>query len=230
MEYVFSVSSYDEPALDEELALALDARGAMSMKRRGAVKKHDAMKAPSAQACKVRKILGIAVMVLGGLMLLYVTTMQQRSKLLQIAGFLLLGAGLMVMRTANPDAKPAASARARQTAEKLLIALRKTDFAKDLHVRFTDENMTVSTRSKTADVDYAQLHSIAETEHMWFISYGQSGVVLQKKDLEQGSALSFFDDITARAGCPGEVIPWGTDEKNEKTTDNPSDTTTGETL
>ena len=134
MEYVFSVSSYDEPAQDEELALALDARGAMSMKRRGAAKKQDAMKAPSAQACKVRKILGIAVMVLGGLMLLYVTTMQQRSKLLQIAGFLLLGAGLMVMRTANPDAKPAASARARQTAEKLLIALRKTDFAKDLHV------------------------------------------------------------------------------------------------
>ena len=42
---------------DEELALALDARGAMSMKRRGAAKKQDAMKAPSAQACKVRKIL-----------------------------------------------------------------------------------------------------------------------------------------------------------------------------
>ena len=51
-----------------------------------------------------------------------------------------------------------------------------------------------------------------------------------EKDLEQGSALSFFDDITARAGCPGEIIPWGTDEKNEETTDNPSDTTTGETL
>ena len=37
MYYRFSVSSYEDPALENEVALALDARSALSMRKRGDV-------------------------------------------------------------------------------------------------------------------------------------------------------------------------------------------------
>ena len=71
MNYSFSVSSYKAPALEKEIALALDARSALSMRKRGAKPTlPKAVKEASAVSRKWRKIAGITVMVLGGAMLL----------------------------------------------------------------------------------------------------------------------------------------------------------------
>ena len=65
MNYSFSVSSYKEPALEKEIALALDARSALSMRKRGAKPTPPkAVKEASAVSRKWRKIVGITVMVL----------------------------------------------------------------------------------------------------------------------------------------------------------------------
>ena len=71
MNYSFSVSSYEAPALEKEIALALDARSALSMRKRGAKPTPPkAVKEASAVSRKWRKIAGITVMVLGGALLL----------------------------------------------------------------------------------------------------------------------------------------------------------------
>ena len=171
----------------KEIALALDARSALSMRKRGAKPTPPkAVKEASAVSRKWRKIAGIAVMVLGGALLLYVTSMVQRSKPLQIAGFLLLGVGLMVMRSGAPAGEAHASPRSLQKAQRLLAALRQNNFVNGLNVRFDDEKMTIATKSKNVDVPYPELHSVVETEHMWFVTYGQAGVVLQKARSDRG--------------------------------------------
>lgn len=236
MDYNFSVSAYDEPALEREIALALDARSALSMRKRGArPAPPKPEKETSAASRKWRKIAGIAVMVLGGAMLLYVTSMPQRSKPLQIAGFLLLGVGLMVMRSGAPAGEAHASQKSLQKAQKLLAALRQNNFVNGLDVHFDDEKMTIATKSKNVDVPYPELHSVVETEHMWFVTYGQAGVVLQKCDLTEGTPETFLTQIAEASGCSTELVPW-TEETTEENADNvpsgaASETeTTGEAL
>lgn len=230
MNYSFSVSSYKAPALEKEIALALDARSALSMRKRGAKPTPPkAVKEASAVSRKWRKIAGITVMVLGGALLLYVTSMVQRSKLLQILGFLLLGVGLMVMRSGAPAGEAHASQKSLQKAQRLLAALRQNNFVNGLNVRFDDEKMTIATKSTNVDVPYPELHSVVETEHMWFVTYGQAGVVLQKRDLTEGEPRDFLKHIAQQAGCSTEIVYW--QERKTQTTDEPSDAqTTGEAL
>lgn len=210
MDYRFRIGTYDEPALESEIALALDARSALSMRKRGAKPTaQQARKAPAPQAAKRNKILGIVCIVIGAAMVLYVTTMAERSKLLQILGFLVIGVGLMLMRSGAPaDAEPHARPRSVQQAQKLLIALRQGNFANGLCVSFDEEKMTLSTQSSSSEVAYGELHSVIETEHLWFISYGQAGVALQKCDLQQGDAADFLSRIAAQSGCSTEIVPW----------------------
>ena len=230
MNYSFSVSSYEAPALEKEIALALDARSALSMRKRGAKPTPPkAVKEASAVSRKWRKIAGITVMVLGGALLLCVTSMVQRSKLLQILGFLLLGVGLMVMRSGAPAGEALASPRSLQK------PLRQNNFVNGLNVRFDDEKMTIATKSKNVDVPYPELHSVVETEHMWFVTYGQAGVVLQKRDLTEGSPEAFLSDIAAASGCSTERIAWTEEITEENADEAPSGAaseteTTGEAL
>ena len=62
---------------------------------------------------------------------------------------------------------------------------------------------------------YPELHSVVETEHMWFVTYGQAGVVLQKRDLTEGAPEAFLSDIAAASGCSTERIAW-TEEITEE--------------
>lgn len=229
MDYSFSVSAYDDPALEREIALALDARAALSMRKRGArPAPPKPEKETSATGRKWRKLAGIAVMVLGGALLIYVTSMAQRSKPLQILGFLLLGVGLMVMRSGAPAGEAHASQKSLQKAEKLLAALRQNNFVNGLDVRFDDEKMTIATKSKNVDVPYPELHSVVETEHMWFVTYGQAGVVLQKCDLTEGAPETFLTDIAEASGCSTERIAW-TEKITEENADEAPDGAASET-
>lgn len=228
MHYVFSVSSYENPALETETALALDARAALSLRKRGAApsppKKTENEKP---EQPGVRKTAGIVLMVLGGAALVYVLTMQQRSKLIQIAGFLLIGLGLMVMRSGAPAGEAHASPKSTQKAQKLMSALRQNNFINGLNVTFSDDQMTISTRSKNTVVEYSQLHSVIETQHMWFVTYGQAGVVLQKCDLTEGNPQEFLQQIAKASGCSTEIVRWS-DEAAQNTDETSDAQTTGE--
>lgn len=227
MKYAFSVGAYDAPELEGELALALDARSALGMRKRGA--KPSARrpeKAPSAQGQRGMKILGIVFIILGAAAILYVTTMEQRSRLIQILGFLAIGIGMMVMRAGAPSGGTAhARPRSVQQAQKLLAALRQGNFANGLRVSFDDEKMTLETKSNSSTVAYDELHSVVETEHLWFISYGAAGVALQKCDLTEGNGARFLTDIAERSGCSTEIVYWPETEHEE----NNIEAMTGET-
>ena len=81
MRYTFSVSSYDDPALEDEIALALE-RGA-------APSPPHAPKQESPSKRKALKLAAIVLIVLGAAALLCVMTLPQRPKPLQLAGFAL---------------------------------------------------------------------------------------------------------------------------------------------
>ena len=193
MRYTFSVSSYDDPALEDEIALALDARSSLSFRKRGAAPSPPhAPKQESPSKRKALKLAAIVLIVLGAAALLCVMTLPQRPKPLQLAGFALLGLGMIL-------------------------------------ITFDGEKMDIATKSKTIEVPYEQLLSVIETEHIWFVSYGQAGVVLQKRDITEGEPRDFLKHIAQQAGCSTEIVYW--QEQKTQNTDEPSDAqTTGEAL
>lgn len=239
MKYTFCVGTYDAPELENEVALALDARSSLGFRKRGAKPSaRKPVKEPSASGRKASKVIGIALIVLGAAALLYVMTQSVRPKLLQIAGFALLGIGLVVMRSGAPASGPAqGTMKSRQKAERLLAALRQSSFAGSLQVHFDDEQMRLATASSDLTVAYKEIHSIIETEHLWFLSYGAAGVVLLKRDLTEGDPARFLADAAAISGCSTEIVYWDETPETENTTDAPTGSddapeaeTTGEAL
>ena len=112
MRYTFSVSSYDDPALEDEIALALDARSSLSFRKRGAAPSPPhAPRQESPSRRKALKLAAIVLLVLGAAALLCVMTLPQRPKPLQIAGFALLGLGMILM----PSGKPGQAKRGKKT-------------------------------------------------------------------------------------------------------------------
>ena len=104
MRYTFSVSSYDDPALEDEIALALDARSSLSFRKRGAAPSPPhAPRQESPSKRKALKLAAIVLLVLGAAALLCVMTLPQRPKLLQLAGFALLGLGMILMPSGKPS-------------------------------------------------------------------------------------------------------------------------------
>lgn len=229
MRYTFSVSSYDDPALEDEIALALDARSSLSFRKRGAAPSPPhAPRQESPSRRKALKLAAIVLLVLGAAALLCVMTLPQRPKLLQIAGFALLGLGMILMPSGKPG-QAHVTGKSRQKAQRLLTVLRQNSFMSGLNVTFDGEKMDIATKSKTIEVPYEQIFSVIETEHIWFVSYGQSGVVLQKRDLTEGEPRDFLKHIAQQAGCSTEIVYW--QERKTQTTDEASDAqTTGEAL
>lgn len=229
MHYTFSVSSYEDPALEGEVALALDARSSLSFRKRGAgPSEARAPKQESPAGQKRRKLAAIGLFVLGVGVLLYVVSLPQRPKLLQIAGFVLIGLGMIVLPSGKAG-EPHATQKSRQKAERLMAALRQNSFIGGLCVAFDDEKMTISTKSRNVEVAYHEISSVIETRDMWFVTYGQAGVVLQKRDLTEGEPNGFLKEIAQLSGCSTEIVRWPQEE--EQTTDGSSDAqTTGETL
>ena len=229
MRYKFSVSSYDDPALEDEIALALDARSSLSFRKRGAAPSPPhAPRQESPSKRKALKLAAIVLLVLGAAALLCVMTLPQRPKPLQIAGFALLGLGMILMPSGKPG-QAHVTGKSRQKAQRLLAVLRQNSFMSGLNVTFDGEKMDIATKSKTIEVPYEQIFSVIETEHIWFVSYGQAGVVLQKRDLTEGEPRDFLKHIARQAGCSTEIVYW--QEQKTQTTDEPSDAqTTGEAL
>lgn len=229
MRYTFSVSSYDDPALEDEIALALDARSSLSFRKRGAAPSPPhAPKQESPSRRKALKLAAIVLLVLGAAALLCVMTLPQRPKLLQIAGFALLGLGMILMPSGKPG-QAHVTGKSRQKAQRLLAVLRQNSFMSGLNVTFDGEKMDIATKSKTIEAPYEQIFSVIETEHIWFVSYGQAGVVLQKRDLTEGEPRDFLKHIAQQAGCSTEIVYW--QERKTQTTDEASDAqTTGEAL
>lgn len=229
MRYTFSVSSYDDPALEDEIALALDARSSLSFRKRGAAPSPPhAPKQESPSRRKALRLAAIVLLVLGAAALLCVMTLPQRPKPLQIAGFALLGLGMILMPSGKPG-QAHVTGKSRQKAQRLLAVLRQNSFMSGLNVTFDGEKMDIATKSKTIEVPYEQIFSVIETEHIWFVSYAQAGVVLQKRDLTEGEPRDFLKHIAQQAGCSTEIVYW--QERKTQTTDEPSDAQTkGEAL
>lgn len=229
MRYTFSVSSYDDPALEDEIALALDARSSLSFRKRGAAPSPPhAPRQESPSRRKALRLAAIVLLVLGAAALLCVMTLPQRPKPLQIAGFALLGLGMILMPSGKPG-QAHVTGKSRQKAQRLLAVLRQNSFMSGLNVTFDSEKMDIATKSKTIEVPYEQIFSVIETEHIWFVSYGQAGIVLQKRDLAEGEPRVFLKHIAQQAGCSTEIVYW--QERKTQTTDEPSDAqTTGEAL
>ena len=229
MHYTFSVSSYEDPALEGEVALALDARSSLSFRKRGAGPTESrAPKQESTAGRKRRKLVAIGLFVLGAGVLLYVVSQPQRPRLLQIAGFALIGLGMIALPSGKAG-EAHATQKSRQKAERLMAALRQNSFTSGLCVAFDDEKMTISTKSRNVEVAYHEISSVIETRHMWFVTYGQAGVVLQKRDLTEGEPGVFLKQLAQVSGCSAEIVRWP--EEEGQTTDESSDAqTTGEAL
>ena len=218
MKYVFQVSAYDAPELEEELRLALETRGELTAPAPTAPRRPQAE--PTEQSMQKSRILGTVMIAVGLLILIIAMLMPDRPSLLLLCGLVTALFGLVVLRSKASTGVSPAHSNSAKLARQLLMQLRRPAFSKNLTVSFSDDGMVIRVKDSTIDVPFAQLNALVETRHLWMVSYEHSGTVLQKKDLTEGDPDAFFADISEKAGCPAVSL---SKEEEEPALEAPAD-------
>lgn len=201
MEFLFRISHYDDPALDEETAELL--RQSLEAQSRrivpGIWKVTDklnayAAKGPGREKRRTRyRIYGVVLIALG-VFALVPGLMEPRIPSLIWAGGLAIFTGLLEFYLVRVRKAPAPPASCRKEAAELLKSRRETSWESlQAEVWFDETGWSVTTAGNGSQTSYHDLRSVFETEHLWMLVDGKNrALLLQKKDLVSGEAGEFL--------------------------------------
>lgn len=219
MEFIFRLSNYDDPGLEEETAellrQRLEARSRQVMP--GMWKVTDKLNACQTDASitarrrKRYRIYGIFLIALGVFALVPGLMEPRIPSLIVTGGFAaLMGLWCLCLRERRPLQPPASCKKA---AAELLKALRETDWETlQAEVRFDNAGWTVRTAKGSSQTAYDGLKRVFETERLWLLIYGaEASLLLQKKDLVSGEAGDFLPYLQ------GKIINQNLPYKGEST-------------
>ena len=200
--FLFQISNYEDPSLDDETAELLRQR--LEAHSRSALpgmwKVTDRMntyagKGPGWNKRQGRyRVYGVILIALG-VFVLVPGLAEPRNLALIFAGAAAIIAGLLALLLARKGKTAAASCK--KEAEKLLQGRRAIDWRNaEVKVAFDEAGMTISSGEKQETVPYGQISEVFESEHLWLLLYsGEKALLLQKKDLVSGKAASFTAQI-----------------------------------
>ena len=201
MEFLFQISSYQDPALDAEAAELLQQR--LEARSRQAVpgmwRVTDVLntRADRGQGLEKRRrryrIYGVFLLVLG-IFALVPGLMEPRTPSLIGAGLFALLAGTAEFCLAGAKRTLAPPASCRREAAELLRTRRETDWGKlQAELRFDENGWSVTTAAGESRTSYEDLGGVFETERLWMLVYGEDlALLLQKRDLHTGEAGEFL--------------------------------------
>lgn len=202
MEFVFHLSDYDSPALEDETVRLLTRRLEAHSRRTmpGVWKATDkcnayAAKGPGREKRRTRyRIYGVILIALG-IFALVPGLAEPQTPVLTGAGVFAILSGILNFRLTGERKAPSPPDACRKEAARLLEQRRSIDWSlpeNRTELRFDREGMSVHTGEETSAVPYADMTGIFETENLWMLLYGgEQAVLLQRKDLTEGSAEDF---------------------------------------
>lgn len=221
MDFVFKLSSYDSPDIEEETARLLDRRleaygrnvmpGLWAMTDRINQNRRYAAEWPNQQRTAKRYRFYGALMLGLGIFMLVPGLMEPRKLLVVLlGGILAIISGIAYFRRAKslsnatglsgqPHSRQAQTSR--KAAGELLERLRSLDLEKTpAAVQFDQDGIAVTeAEQRKVLVSYDGITDIYEEEHIWLLTYGKDRVLLlQKKDLSVGDAEDFLDYVQER--------------------------------
>lgn len=213
MEFIFRLSGYDDPSLDEEtvqlLSKRLEARSREEVP--GLWKVIDGLNAYAAKDSGREKrrrryrIWGVILIALG-IFVLVPGLVEPRTPVLIAAGVVGIVFGFLHFLPIGEKSSSASAASCRREAAKLLSQRRGVDWSlpeNRTELRFDGAGLSVLAGEKEDAVPYGEMTAVYETERLWLLLCGgEQAILLQKKDLTKGDAAEFApclrEKITAK--------------------------------
>lgn len=206
MDFVFQLTNYDDPALDEEavrlLTQCLEAHSRKVVPGIWAATDKlnaYAAKGPGREKRRTRyRVYGVILLALG-IFVLVPGLMEPRNPVLIGTGVFSIFSGILefcLVRKRKPRVPPASC---RKEAAALLEGRRSIDWTAPenrTELRFDAEGMSILAGEEAKAVPYGSMTDIFETERLWLLVYGQEqAVLLQRKDLIAGDPTDFLPYI-----------------------------------
>lgn len=202
-DFIFRLSSYHDPVLDEETVQLLVQRLEAHSRKTvpgiwAATDKLNAYaaKGPGREKRRTRyRIYGVVLLALG-IFVLVPGLVEPRSPVLMVAGLIGIFSGILEFRLVREKKPPAPPASCRKEAAELLKKRRSMDWSlpenrTELH--FNNVGLSISAGEQTKAIPYSDMTAIFETKHLWLLLYGaEQAVLLQKKDLTAGDVAEFL--------------------------------------
>ena len=202
MEFVFHLTDYTDPALEEEtvrlLTQRLEAHSRKTMP--GVWKATDSLnayaaKGPGREKRRTRyRIYGVILIALG-IFVLVPGLAEPGTPVLTGTGIFLIFSGFVEFALVRKRRPPKPPASCRKEAARLLEQRRSIDWTlpeNRTELRFDGEGMSIHAGEETKRVPYADMTSVFETENLWLLLYGaEQAILLQKKDLAVGESEGF---------------------------------------
>lgn len=205
MEFVFQITSYDDPGLEAETAELLRQR--LEARSReiapGMWKATDRLNAraargPGRKTRRRYRVWGVLLIALG-IFALVPGLMEPRIPSLIVAGSfaVLCGIWSVCLRERKPLQPPASC---KKEAATLLRTRREADWtALQAQVRFDGTGWSVQTTEGGSQTTYDKLRGVFETERLWLlVDEKNQALLLQKKDLVSGEAGDFLPCLQGR--------------------------------
>ncbi|MCI8420466.1 MAG: YcxB family protein [Oscillospiraceae bacterium] len=206
MRFVFQMSGYGDPALDEEAVQLLEQR--LEKKSRqvmpGMWSLTDRLNGHASgdsgrENRKMRyRTYGGVLLALGVLALAAGLREPRTPSLIWAGGFAAFCGGMEFLsaRKKRPHIPPASC---RNEAIRLLDRLRGVDWsapANRMELCFTGDGLTIAGAEEEKTVPYGEIKSIFETERLWLLIYGEEqAILLKKEDLQEGDPSEFLPYI-----------------------------------
>lgn len=207
MEYIFQTSAYDVDALVPEVSEALGKRVELASRRRlpglwkltdSLTQQGDVPKEMPRSRLIYRRVVGIALIVLGLFMLIPGLREPQEMLLPLVAGVVgvLIGAHALWSTFKQPSEAPkkmtVSPQKYEDTAKTFLDNLAKVGATE---VRFSENGMGLG---EQATIRFEEIEYFIETQTGYLIAWGRQATFLQKKDLQSGEDGSFQDFVSDR--------------------------------
>ena len=202
-DFVFHLSNYYDPALDEEtvqlLVRRLEARSRKAVP--GVWAATDklnayAAKGPGREKRRTRCRVYGAILLALGIFVLVPGLMEPRTPILIGAGLFAILSGLLEFRLVREKKPAGLPASCRKEAAELLKKRRSIDWSlpeNRTELRFDGAGLSISAGEQTKAVPYSDMTAVFETERLWLLLYGaEQALLLQKKDLTAGDAAEFL--------------------------------------
>lgn len=202
-DFIFRLSSYDDPVLDDEtVRLLLQRLEAHSRKAApgmwAATDKLNAYaaKSPGREKRWMRyRVYGVILLALG-IFVLVPGLVEPRNPALIGAGLVAIFSGILEFRLVREKKPLTPPASCKREAADLLKKRRSIDWSlpeNRTELCFDEAGLSISAGEQTKTVPYSDMTAIYETERLWLLLYGaEQAVLLQKKDLTVGDAAEFM--------------------------------------
>ena len=211
MEFIFRLSGYDDPSLDEEtvrlLSKRLEARSREEVP--GLWKVIDGLNAYAAKDSGREKrrrryrIWGVILIALG-IFVLVPGLVEPRTPVLIAAGVVGIVFGFLHFLPIGEKSSSAPAASCRREAAKLLSQRRGVDWSlpeNRTELRFDGAGLSVLGGEKEDAVPYGEMTAVYETERLWLLLYsGEKALLLQKKDMTAGELEKFVPYLQENIG------------------------------